>query len=359
MKKIIVFLAIFVSTTSYSQYYLSRGYLELLPPENVDSNFTCNGLKLFPLLAGERFINSHKHFGQYTTLEQALKDNKIEIVEKGLSQDSVQSGGDLNRVNQSEQQFIPDVRQVDANQALLQQMMNYSGDEVNNLQVNNLSEDTLYLMAGEIIKGGKQDRTLAEDMVIPPGEKGVDLPVFCVEKGRWRYKGEQEKVFGGYFSVSSNKVRSVVTKQKNQKAVWEAVQVVAEDYDVESETGAYTELEKSSEFQKTREDFILFYENAFASIDNCVGFIGVNQQKIIGCDIFATPGLFTKQFTNLLHAYITERSKTKDSYKIGYEEVKAYLHEFLRPGEDQETIISERGSHFKIGNRILHVNTFE
>ena len=45
---------------------------------------------------------------------------------------------------------------------------------------NNISNDTIFI-AGEIVKGGKQDRVIAKDIVIHPGEE-VDLGAFCVEK---------------------------------------------------------------------------------------------------------------------------------------------------------------------------------
>ena len=58
--------------------------------------------------------------------------------------------------------------------------------EVNTLLVHNRSEKPLYLMPGEVISGGNQDRTIAEELVIHPSDKPVPVDVFCVEHGRWQ-----------------------------------------------------------------------------------------------------------------------------------------------------------------------------
>ena len=54
-------------------------------------------------------------------------------------------------------------------------------DDVNKLFVENNSQDTIILLAGEVVKGGKQDRTLATDLILPPGKGKKDIDVFCVE----------------------------------------------------------------------------------------------------------------------------------------------------------------------------------
>src|SRR6202022_3540843 len=78
------------------------------------------------------------------------------------------------------------------------------GGEVNTLFVTNRGAKPLYLMGGEVVLGGQQDRCLARDTLIPPGKKGIPVTVFCVEHGRWT--GRQE--FGeSARSVAGNEIR--------------------------------------------------------------------------------------------------------------------------------------------------------
>src|SRR5579863_4915981 len=57
--------------------------------------------------------------------------------------------------------------------------------QVNTLVLINNSRRPLLLLAGEIVAGGKQDRVIGKDRIVPPESDPVDLSVFCVEPGRW------------------------------------------------------------------------------------------------------------------------------------------------------------------------------
>ncbi len=93
-------------------------------------------------------------------------------------------------------------------------------------------------------------------------------------------------------------------------------------------------------------------------MDNCIGFVGVTGDKIIGCDIFATPSLFEKQSGNLLDAYISEAISEGESIKIKDTEVIAYLNEFLIDESTQEEVVNSKGMEYKFRGRKLHLNTY-
>ena len=59
------------------------------------------------------------------------------------------------------------------------------GAEVNRLVLVNNSKRPLILLAGEIVTGGKQDRVIGKDRIVPAESDPIDLSVFCVEPGRW------------------------------------------------------------------------------------------------------------------------------------------------------------------------------
>ena len=60
----------------------------------------------------------------------------------------------------------------------------FGGGEVNTLMVINTSDKPLYLMPGEVIYGGKQNRTIGEELVIQPSDKPTPIDAYCVEQGR-------------------------------------------------------------------------------------------------------------------------------------------------------------------------------
>ena len=80
---------------------------------------------------------------------------------------------------------------VTLDEALIQNLLEVtevsSGGTVPALKVTNKSEHMVFLMAGEELVGGKQNRVLNASMLVPAkGE--MPIPVTCVEAGRWGYK---------------------------------------------------------------------------------------------------------------------------------------------------------------------------
>jgi hypothetical protein len=60
------------------------------------------------------------------------------------------------------------------------------------LTVENLSDQEVFVQAGEIVKGGRQDRVLSSDLVLPPKSSSVAIGSLCVENGRWQKRGAEE-----------------------------------------------------------------------------------------------------------------------------------------------------------------------
>ncbi len=63
-------------------------------------------------------------------------------------------------------------------------VVNETGN-VNELSIENPSKTLVFLNAGDIVKGGRQDRTAKDDLILPPQSGKVALAAFCVEHGRW------------------------------------------------------------------------------------------------------------------------------------------------------------------------------
>jgi hypothetical protein len=100
------------------------------------------------------------------------------------------------------------------------------GDEVNTLVLVNHSRRPLLLLAGEVVTGGKQDRIVAKDRVVPADADPIDLSVFCIEPGRWT---ESAATFGASNKSSAHsfmvqpKVRERAMVEKDQQQVWDSV----------------------------------------------------------------------------------------------------------------------------------------
>ena len=140
----------------------------------------------------------------FLTLDEGIKSGQIEVTEAGKAQGLVRPRGG------------PVV--LDGNR--------FRGDQVNTLVLINNSDKPLLLLAGEIVTGGKQDRVIAKDRIVPVGANPIDLSVFCIEPGRWTESsakfGATAKMPAGSFMVQPS-VRQRAMVAKDQQQVWTAV----------------------------------------------------------------------------------------------------------------------------------------
>ena len=117
---------------------------------------TYENISIFPVVAS---------YGQDTsaflTLEEGLATGEVVVRERG-SEEMVR-GRDGRPV------YIPQT----------------TGASVNQLVLLNRSKRPLLLLAGELVSGGKQDRVIGKDRIVPVGAPPLPLDVFCVEHGRW------------------------------------------------------------------------------------------------------------------------------------------------------------------------------
>ena len=64
---------------------------------------------------------------------------------------------------------------------------------VNELQIENTGSEEVFIQAGDIVKGGRQDRVLTVSFVLPPKSGQVPIASFCVEQGRWSARGKEDQ----------------------------------------------------------------------------------------------------------------------------------------------------------------------
>lgn len=245
------------------------------------------------------------------------------------------------------------------NQAAIMEHSNGRGgisERVNTLTIENFSDQPIYLMSGEIITGGMQDRVIAQDMVVQPRSGQVDVPVFCVEKGRWTGNTKKNK-FKNYHDASMH-LREVVDRKQNQSAVWDEIAKENRRDRVRSNTEAYTAHANSAEYIRRENEYLEFFNEKFMNKENIVGIVGVTGGVVIGCDLFASPDLFYREYNNLIYAYIDEVLTFGVPVTMTDEAVKKYLDNLLTNSMMQERFVRQNGKMFKQEDQIIHITTY-
>lgn len=335
MKPLITFMiATGTSLMSYAQY--NNDNLKI--KEAVA--FTYKNLRLYPVFANQVFLDEHKDISKYTPLQKALTEKKISVME---------TGGGAESNNRMVNELTVQSEAVSAN------------GTVNTLYIENTSNDTIMIMAGEVVKGGKQDRVLAQDMVLLPHSGKQDISVFCVEHGRWQYSEESQKAnntFYGYSKVSTMSVRKVAVVDKNQQKVWDNVAQVTAKNKASSSSGSYTALDTSKKYNDELKAYLDYFNAAMKGQGNVIGVVACTGNKVIGCDMFATPAMFKQYFDNLMSSYSTEAISNGAAATASHQTVQKYLDGFLADESKQESEVQKNGTILKSKGKKLHLATF-
>ena len=207
----------------------------------------------------------------------------------------------------------------------------YQGAEVNRLVLVNNSKHPLILLAGEVVTGGKQDRVVGKDRIVPAESDPVDLAVFCVEHGRWI---ESSTKFDTHASVMLQpSVRMKAMADKDQQKVWDevansrknmsgvmlsapsaglsTVEVTSAQAQIES-TSSYAKARENKAVQKQVESITEPMQKSYESVikqlrnQNAVGVVVAVKGHIVWADMFASSALLAKYWPKLLDSYATE-----------------------------------------------------
>ncbi|MFQ6081953.1 MAG: ARPP-1 family domain-containing protein [Candidatus Aminicenantia bacterium] len=203
------------------------------------------------------------------------------------------------------------------------------GGEVNSVIVENLSPKFIFLMAGELLTGCKQDRMVAYDCLLPPHSGKIYLRVYCTEQGRWT---EKTKYFKGLNFAVNPKMRQIAKKTKSQSRVWAEIEEKRETLQASpSETGAFQSIFYDKQVQEKTKKYVKNLSDVFETSKDISGVVIVIGDEIICSDIFGYPSLFRKFWPKLLKGYVLEaldKEKTKSS--ISQENIENFLYYILK-----------------------------
>jgi hypothetical protein len=348
-----VFLLLWISSQVVAQQEYSKKYLEVDYSEHSaeKQSYTFKNLRLYPIKAKGEFLKQAQFAGKYTPLKEGLEKKLVVITERENAVTNTENDVHPNPVRRNHHHTPQQIEQT--NEVQIQQVG--GGATVNTLFIENTSKDTVYIMAGEIVQGGKQDRVIAQDMVLPPHSGKIDLSVFCVEHGRWSYKESSQ--FEGYFGVATMNMRKVVDKKQDQQEVWNEVSRSNDQINVKSGTDAFTERAKSADFVKEMQEYTEFFKNKFQNQHDIIGVVITTGNRVVGCDMFASPDLFKSQFNSLLSSYIGEALTDGKPVEITQVVVEDYMNKLLEDETSQQKVIEEKGKVFQQGKNKLHLST--
>ena len=233
--------------------------------------------------------------------------------------------------------------------------INHDRAQVNQLVLVNNSKRPLILLAGEIVTGGKQDRVIGKDRLVPAESDPIDLGVFCVEPGRWVATSAKFGSLGT--AMAQPAVRARAMADKDQAKVWSEVRnaqagaasrVPAPAASEIARTTSYAGVMQNEEVKQQVDSIAEPIQRNYQSLiqqlreRNAVGVVVAVNGEIIWADIFASTALLEKYWPKLVRSYAAEAfvvTKAK-----GRETDVKSAQEFLDSMEGRrETVESEPG----------------
>ena len=259
---------------------------------------------------------------------------------------------------------LPDVSLLTLQESLEQKkLIVHETRNVNELAIENLSLEEVYVQAGDIVKGGLQDRVFAYDVIVPAKSGKIPTGAFCVEKGRWRPRraetGEEESSI--LFCSSAERVHTkdlkfAVLASRSQAEVWDKVSEAQDN--LSAKLGAPVRSRRSAtsllltlEDEKVEQRVERYVRELASIIDSAdgrgavIGYAFAINGKVNSADLYASSALFKKLWPKLLKASaveaVAEFEDRKNFAPVTADDVSAYLND---PARDKavETRVTSR-----------------
>lgn len=188
---------------------------------------------------------------------------------------------------------------------------------VNTVVILNNADEPVLILDGEEILGAKQNRMVNATILVAAGEK-VEVPVSCVERGRWRYSSPVFNRAGafGYSTLRRQKAQQVSESLKfkrgfyaDQGALWEEIDRKQARMGISSSTDALHEVYENYEEK---------LENFISGLEPVPGQSGVAvfiNNRFACLDLFDRPETLRKLWSKLLKSYAMEAIEAREEKK--------------------------------------------
>ncbi|MBC8066439.1 MAG: hypothetical protein H7Y17_16525 [Chlorobia bacterium] len=237
--------------------------------------------------------------GDYISLDDGLKQGTVIITEAGGT------GGPPLIRNRP-----PNANVNNSNQRIQQQVQGQSrGATVNTLWLTNRSGKKLLILTGEIVSGGKQDRIIQKDTLVPSSKEPINVDVFCVEQNRWQASNNNYQFsaggLGGGGGLADPSLRGKAQHDRSQSAVWSQVDSSLGKLKTENSTKTYQANLNSPKVKQSVDAYVIGIQRQF-SMDKAVGVAVAVNGRMVWMDRFANNQLFRKYWPKMIKSYALE-----------------------------------------------------
>ncbi len=186
------------------------------------------------------------------------------------------------------------------------------GGIVGRLRAVNRGKEPVFLLDGEELVGVKQNRIVNTSCLVPEGAV-VELPVSCVEQGRWSYRrptaaGSGEALFARARAAKQRRVSDAVRAagewRADQGEIWEEIEAKARRMRVRSATRA------AADIAEAHRPSLEAYTAAFAPVAGQCGACFAIDGRLAGLDLFGHQETLAALLPKLVRSYALDALET-------------------------------------------------
>jgi hypothetical protein len=191
--------------------------------------------------------------------------------------------------------------------------------DVNQLAIQNNGVLPIFVQSGDIVKGGRQDRTMQYDMILPPKSGMVPINSFCVEHGRWSQRGAEDAgAFGAsQFQLVNKSMKMAAKYDGDQQKVWNLVDrfksvgyakaAVSPAQAMASPSPSSLEMAlENDKVKQSTQKYVQDLQNIVDNKNDVVGYAFAINGKVNSVDVYANNALFKKMWPKLINSSATE-----------------------------------------------------
>lgn len=207
-------------------------------------------------------------------------------------------------------------------------------ESVATLQAVNQGTNPMLIPYMQVVKGGKQDRTIFEPILVPAGSTLV-IPSKCIEHSRWSYRSVEEQNTKRFKtsakmgqSINANAIRAAYIQTSAQSEVWNSIESMSNHMSLSLDAAP---TRSGIQVQETQKEKIDEYQAKYKVMPNQAGIIGLVNNQVVAVELYGNSASFQIFWKDLINSFAVEallRNETQEKVKP------------LKPAE-----ISERALH--------------
>ena len=203
------------------------------------------------------------------------------------------------------------------------------GAEVNTVRVTNQSDEPVLIIEGQELVGGYQNRVANCTALL--GRGTFEVPVSCVEEGRW--SGSRQLRVGEVTHTSlrsqllfrtTNSLRRTRSYDADQGSVWEAIGQVLYSLSMSSPTHAVDDA------YRRLSGLLSEYTTVAERLPKSRGLLATVNGRVVGMDVFSTREAFARMAGQLVRSYAFEAILRGNGTPAAQEDVQTFVRAVSR-----------------------------